>query len=284
MPSDLNINMKNNLRIFACTFALLGLSSQFAGATPILASGATNDLNFNVAQNIQDADHSGGLSVGDLVYGIVNVTRISSNGNTLWNANNVPGPGVDSLSGYYVAAVTSITALPSPFAASVTLGAAGSDPNGVLNASDLAAHTMVKLFTDTLTPFQTGTSVAADIASATDGSLWAALGLNGGYWNSVLMNNGLIFAGGGMNFTSNNTGQNFTPQNNPSCSPSCQPTDFVFSTIATDNGSGPVWRYSGANNGTLSTVPEPATPLLILAGLLGWAASRRNTCLNKKSQ
>lgn len=273
--------MKNNLKILACTFALLGLTPQFAVATPMLASGAVNDLNFNVAQNIQDTDHNGALSLGDLVYGIVNVTRISSGGNTLWNANNVLGPGVDSLSGYYVAAVTSITALPSPFAASITLGAAGTDPNGVLSSSDLAAHTMVKLFTDTLTPFQTGTSVAADIARATDGSMWAALGLNGGYWNSVLMNNGLIFAGGGMNFTSNNTGQNFTPQSNPSCSPSCPPTDFVFSTIATDNGPGQVWRNSGANNGSLATVPEPATPLLIFAGLLGWAASRRATRLNK---
>ncbi len=268
--------MKSNLKILAYTFACLCFGAQVAAASPILAPGATNEANFNVAQNIQDTDHSGALSVGDLIYGILNVTRISSGGSTLWNANNVPGPGVDSLSGYYVAAVTSITALPSPFAASITLGPAASDPNGVLSASDLAAHMAVKLFTDTHTPYQAGTSVAADIASATDGLLWASLGLNGGYWSSVLMNNGLIFAGGGLNFISNNTGKNFTPQSNPSCSPGCPPTDFVFSTIATDNGAGQVWRYSGGNNGTLETVPEPATPLLLLAGLLGWAASRRS--------
>ncbi|MES2406642.1 MAG: PEP-CTERM sorting domain-containing protein [Pseudomonadota bacterium] len=267
--------MKHNLKTLVYTCALLGFS-QLATATPILASGAINDANFNVAQNIQDTDHSGGLSVGDLIYGILNVTRISSAGNTLWNANNVPGPGVDSLSGYYIAAVTSITALPTPFAASITLGPAGVDPNGVMSASDLAAHTAVKLFTDTTTPFQTGVSIASDIANATNGSLWLALGLNGGYWSSVLMNNGLIFAGGGLNLTNNNTGETFTPQSNPSCSPGCPPTDFVFNTIANDNGPGQVWQYSGANNGSLATVPEPATPLLIIAGLLGWAASRRD--------
>lgn len=271
--------MNENLKTLVCTCALLGFS-QLATATPMLASGAINDANFNVAQNIQDTDHSGTLSVGDLIYGILNVTRISSSGNTLWNANNVPGTTLDSLSGYYIAAVTSLSAMPSPFTASITLGAATVDPNGVMSASDLAAHTAVKLFTDTGTPFVTGTSIATDIANATDGSLWMSLGLNGGYWSSVLMNNGLIFAGGGLNLVNNSTGENFAPQSNPSCSPGCPPTDFVFDTIATDNGPGQVWRYGGANNGSLSTVPEPATPFLIGAGLLGWAASRRVRHLN----
>ena len=267
--------MKNKLNILACTFACLGLGSQIAAATPILATGAVNQANFNVSQNILDADRSGSLSVGDLVYGIFNVTRISSGGSTVWNANNVPGPGVDSLSGYYLGAITTITGLPSPFAASITLGAAGFDPNGVFSASDLAAHTSAKLFADNVTPYQSGVSQTSDIAAATDGALWASLGLNGGYWSAVLLTNGLIFGGGGFNLISNNTGENFAPQSNPACSPTCPPTDFVFTTVATDNGAGQGWRYSGGNNGSLSTVPEPAAPLLILAGLLGWAASRR---------
>ena len=267
--------MNNKLNILACTFACLGLGSQVAEATPILATGAVNQANFNVTQNILDADRSGSLSVGDLFYGILNVTRITSGGSTVWNANNVPGPGVDSLSGYYLGAITSITALPSPFAASISIGAASFDPNGVFSASDLAAHTSVKLFADNVTPYQAGVSQASDIAAATDGALWASMGMDGGYWSGVLMNNGVIFGGGGFNLLANNTGEGFAPQGNPACSPNCPPTDFVFSTVATDNGPGQVWRYSGGNNGSLSTVPEPAAPLLLLAGLLGWAASRR---------
>jgi len=276
--------MKNNLKILAWSLICLGVSAPVATAAPILAPDAVNQANFNMAQNIQDSDKSGTLSVGDLIYGILNVTRITSGGNTLWNANNVPGPGIDSLSGYYVAAVTSVTPLSSPYAESVTIGAATSDPNGVLSASDLAAHTAVKLFTDTHTPYQMGGSAAADIASATDGSLWASLGLSGGYWSGVLMNNGLIFAGGGLNFISNNTGKKFTPESNPSCSPGCPPSDFYFSTIAADNGPGQTWRYTGGNNGTLKTVPEPPTPLLLLAGLLGWAAIRSTRGYSRKRE
>ena len=267
-------NMKKILTMIAGTVACLGFGIQGAVAMPVLASGATNQMNFNVSENIQDTDHSGTLSSGDLIYGILNVTRISSGGNTLWNANNVPGPGVDSLSGYFVASIASVTSLPSPWAAAITFAPAATDPNHVLNAADLAAHTVAKLFTDTGTPFTVSGNVANDIATATDGLLWSALGLNGGNWDALLMKNGLISAGGGFNFTANNTGMGFSPQANPAC-PSCTPTDFYFSTIATDNGPNQGWRYTGGNNGTVKTVPEPPALLLMVAGLLGWVVSRR---------
>ena len=267
--------MKNILRTIACIVACLGFGIQGAAATPVLDKGAVNQLSFNIAENVQDTDHSGTLSSGDLVYGIINVTRIASGGSTLWNANNVPGPGVDSLSGYFVAAIASVTPLPSPWAAAFTFAPATTDPNGVLSASDLAAHTVAKLFSDTGTPYTSGGSVASGIASATDGLLWSALGLNGGNWSALLMSSGLISAGGGFNFTVNNTGMGFSPLVNPSC-PSCLPTDFYFNTIAADNGPGPAWRYTGGGNATLSTVPEPPVSLLLIAGVLAWVVSRRN--------
>lgn len=265
--------MKNQLKAIVCAIACFGFGAQYAAATPILATGAVNQLNFTLVQNVLDTDHSGTVSAGDLIYGIFNVTRIASGGSTLWNANNVPGPGVDSLSGYYVAAVKSATALPAPWAAAVSMGAATSDPNGVFSAADLAAHTVVKLFTDTGTPFDSSGSVASGIASATDGKLWAALGLDGGYWDVLLFNNGAISAGGGLNFTNNKTGISFSKQINPSCA-SCPPVDFLFTTIATDNGPGQPWRFSGGNNASLSTVPEPPVSLLMMAGLLALAASQ----------
>ena len=272
--------MKKQFKALICTIACFGFGVQEVAATPILATGAANQLNFNLVQNLQDTDHSGTVSPGDLIYGIFNVTRISSGGGTLWNANNVPGPGVDSLSGYYVAAVDSIIALPAPWAAAVTMRAVTSDPNGVLSASDLAAHTVAKLFTDSGTPFDTSGSVASGIAKATDGTLWAALGLDSGYWNVLVLKNGVISASGGLNFTSNQTGRNFSHQINPSCS-SCPAVDFYFDTIATDNGLGQPWRFSGGNNGYLSTVPEPSALLLMMAGLLGWVISRGDLRFSK---
>ena len=265
--------MKNQLKAIVCALACFGFGAQYAAATPILAAGAVNQLNFTLVQNVQDTDHSGTVSAGDLIYGIFNVTRISSGGGTLWNANNVPGPGVDSLSGYYVAAVSSATPLPAPWAATVSLGAATSDPNGVFSAADLAAHTVVKLFTDTGTPFNSSGSVASGIASATDGTFWASLGLDGGYWDALLFSNGLISSSGGFNFTDNKTGMGVSKRTNPSCV-SCPPVDFIFDTIATDNGPGLPWRFSGGNNGTLSTIPEPSVILLVMAGMLAWAASQ----------
>jgi len=49
-------------------------------------------------------------------------------------------------------------------------GPASFDPNGVLSAAGLAAHTMVKLFTIQERQFETNGSVADDIAKATDGT------------------------------------------------------------------------------------------------------------------
>lgn len=251
--------------------ALLGVSG--AEASPILAIGALNDLNFNVSQNLVDNDKNGVASPGDYFYGIVNVTRISANGVALWDARNVPGPGIDSFSGYYIAAVATVVPLPSPWAAIVTMAPASFDPNGVLSAADLAAHTMVKLFTDILTPFETNGSVADDIAKATDGTLWGALGFNGGEWNGVVMQNGQILSGGGLNFVSNFSGLNFTTHQAPGCA-TCPNVNLYFNTVATDNGPNQEWRFSGNNNGSLRTVPEPSAAWLVAAGFLALGVSR----------
>ncbi|WP_059424121.1 hypothetical protein [Sulfuricella sp. T08] len=242
-------------------------------ASPILAVGALNDLNFNVSQNLVDNDGNGVASPGDYLYGIVNVTRISSNGVALWDAKNVPGPAIDSFSGYYIGTVATITPLPSPWAAIFTMAPASFDPNGVLSAADLAAHTMVKLFTDTMTPFETNGSVADDIAKATDGTLWGALGLDDGDWNGVVMQNGQVFAGGGLNFVSNFTGLNFATHQAPGCT-TCPNVDLYFNTVATDNGLNQAWRYSGNNNGALRTVPEPSVAWLVVAGFLALGVTR----------
>lgn len=243
---------------------------QAAHATPVFAYGALNNVNFGAAQNIVDTDRSGTLSAGDLVYGIVNVTRVTSGGSTLWDANNVPGPGVDSFSGYYLGAVQSVTALPNPWAAAVTLGAASVDPNGIMSAADLAAHAVSKLFIDTGTPFETNGSVADDIAKATDGAPWITLGFSGGYWNALLFANGNIIANGGFNALADPTGLPLNAIQDPSCA-TCPAVDFYFTTVATPNA-GQAWQAIGSSTGAFA-VPEPSIMSLALGGALAWTVS-----------
>lgn len=257
--------MKKSLQIILS--AILGLSASVAMASPILAPGSVNQLSFNLSQNYVDSDKNGTVSSGDLLYGIFNVTRIAANGGTVWDANNVPGPGVDSLSGYYVLSVNSVTPLPTPWLAALSMGAASVDPNGIFTAADIASHTIVKLFTDTATPFDSSGGVADGIARATDGSLWATFGIDGGYWDALLLSSGIVQAGGGLNFITNNTGIGFSSQTNPSCA-SCPMTDLISNTVSTDNGTTAIWRYTGGNNATLATIPTPSTLLLWMAATL----------------
>ena len=266
--------MRINIKTIACAMLSLGMCIGPASATPILAPGSVNQLSFNLSQNFLDVDGSGTISNGDLLYGIVNVTRISANGVTIWNANNVPGSPIDSLSGYYMFAINSVTPLPSPWVAAFSMGAASFDPNGVFSASDLAAHTIVKLFADNSTAYDTGGSVSDGISKATDGTLWAALGIDGGYWDALLLSSGIVQAGGGLNITANNTGTMFGTMSNPAC-PSCVFTDFVATTVSNDNGTSATWRYTGGNNGSLSVLPEAPTSILMVAATLALLAIRR---------
>ncbi len=255
--------------IAAGLLAAVGMAGvQPAHAVPVFAYGAVNDVSFGAAQNIVDVDHSGMLSVGDLVYGIVNVTRVSAGGSTLWNANNVPGPGVDSFSGYYLGVVQSITGLPSPWLAAVTLGAASYDPNGIMSAGELAASAVSKLFIDTGTPFESNGSIADDIAKATDGLPWITLGMSGGYWNALLFANGNIIANGGFNALAAPPGLPLSAIQDPSCS-TCAPVDFYFTTVATPSGSNQAWQSIGSSFGAFS-VPEPSVGGLGLAGVAAW--------------
>ncbi len=247
-------------------------SIQTAEAAPVFAYGAVNQTNFGIAQNLVDMDGNGVLSPGDLVYGILNVTRVTSGGSTLWDANNVPGPGVDSFSGYYLGAVQSVTPLPNPWTAAVTLGAASIDPNGVMSPADLAAHAVAKLFLDSGTPFESNGSVADDIAKATDGTPWVTLGFSGGYWNALGFANGTIIANGGFNALMDPAALPLMAIQDPSCS-ACPAVDFYFTTVATLGTPGVAWQALGSSTGAFS-VPEPSIMSLGLAGWLAWAVVR----------
>ena len=262
----------NALKYGVCAVVMLG--AQHAYATPTFVKGALNELSFNTYQNLVDVDKNGAPTPGDIFYGILNVTRIASGGTTRWDANNVPGPAIDSFSGYYAASITSFTALPSPLAGVVTLGPASFDHNGVFSVADLSAGTMVKLFTDTGTPFESNGSVVDDVTKATDGTFWASFGFPGGYWNATVMSSGLIFGSGGLNLAVNNSGLSLINITAPGCG-TCAFVQQYFSTVATDTGAGPTWRYIGANSAAIFPAPEPTVAWLMGVGMMGLYFTRR---------
>lgn len=257
-------------------------------AGPVLTPGMNNILTFTTAQNIIDAG-TPGASVGDLFYGILNVTNVRAGGVERWDAQNVVGSTpIDSFSGYYLAEVKSVyNAFPSstPYAAAVSLGpVSGSvvDPFGRFSVAELAAGAMAKLFVDdgaAATAFEMNGNALDDVNKATDGTPWGTLGFNGtnNYWNALVFKNGSILGLGGLNFIANAIGYGLLPINDPAC-PTCAPVDLYFSTIASGSSASGAWQFVGANDATLHPVPEPSILLLAFAGFAGMAWSR-----NRKS-
>lgn len=250
--------------------ALLPASASYA--LPVFAGGTLNTANFSTVQNWVDADGNHVLSANDIFYGITSVNSITAGGHTVWNANNVPGPGIDSFTGYYLAKVRSVTQSSSFAPLVVSLGASNIDPNGVFSAADLAAQTFAKLYTDSATPFEVNGSVVDDIAKATDGTLWGSLGLSGGYWDAVAFRSGVVFGSGGVNFINNATAWNFI--SDPDCG-SCQPVQLYFHSVVKDFGANRPWQYVGTNYAAVSPVPEPPMYALFGAGAAMFLLGRK---------
>jgi hypothetical protein len=122
--------------------------------------------------------------VGDLFIGIFEIGRIYNGATgTTWNNDNVAAGGIDTLTGYFVQQVTAVSTPPvDPFDAGqtllnhISLGVAA-DPFGILQAGE-----MFRIYRDATAQGDPGTVFSAtgpigtNIASATDGTLWAALG------------------------------------------------------------------------------------------------------------
>jgi hypothetical protein len=105
--------------------------------------------------------------VTDTFIGIIKVTQVQPSN---WS------PAVnDQFTGYFVQEVASVGPGPGTQAL-ITLKAAASDP---FVTGKLSAGAMYSLFTDTATNFNPNGTTASTIALATDGALWADLGLTG---------------------------------------------------------------------------------------------------------
>jgi hypothetical protein len=205
--------MKNTKRLFSALVALpaLLLVAGVANAGPTWQTGF-NELFFNNYENLyRTADNCaiaggclafdatvdpagwarvnpfipGNVNTGDVFSGIFNIQNIDSGGGTIWFQS-----GTDQFGGYFAqevvladgGAIDPFSGLATP-PHHITLGTAAIDPFSIL-----AAGEMFRIYSDDgagTTLFSSGGDgvgggISLDIANATDGVLWASLGLGFG--------------------------------------------------------------------------------------------------------
>lgn len=104
------------------------------------------------------------------------------NAGTTWDQDNTQAGGVETFTGYSVQEVDSVALDVNGTADRIVFKTASADPFNILSAADLAAGVMVRLFADTTTAYRfdgVGLTTFQSIASLTDGSFWADLGIGG---------------------------------------------------------------------------------------------------------
>lgn len=266
----------------AAVAAVLGSSG--ANALTLYAGGTLLEDD-NLDYLSYDANSNGMLDVGDQLTAILDFTRIAS---------IPPGSSYDplELTGFTtieVASKTLLYTLPNGnpvYAIAYTTAKSFTDVYG--------SNSMVALFTDSdaLNLTTNCTSVVGCQAEATDGSLWATLGLASAddQWFSVGSDD-LASASTGnaatkyatvnfaLSFLTNNTGYVFGLQSLDCNLFTCAPNDGKAEVI----GSADILGGAGLAEGnvrsdtdaTVNPIPEPGTLALFGIGLLGFGAARR---------
>ena len=199
--------MFKKVLFIALALVMAGFGTQ-ASAGPVFDfGGALNEVFFRNREVVLRADASSlfgdlvgwrrvtGLTadpfaVGDISVSIFNAQNLEVDGTQTWAFN--PGLGVggaavrDLFEGYGVTRISSLTPPAThgdPTLVHITQGASLVDPFGIISAAELAAGVTLKLYHDSATEggntFWTnlGASSIGNVASVTDGTLWAAFGL-----------------------------------------------------------------------------------------------------------
>ena len=256
-----------------------------AQAYPTLVDGTT-DIKFFNYENMLDnptdttANHlKNVISIGDVFYGVASAQTFTEPGSATqyWSAS-----ATDNLASYFVLEVKNVELI-SGDSYKITFGAISNtsqDPNGILTSQDVLNGVVEKLYYDT-SPLTFGTSVAADVLSATNGSEYATLTLTGtSYWFGIGYIDPTLAA---TNYLSNNffgldsltKFGNIDPIliKNPALS-STVLSEVVGESTIIKNKDNTVWSYKSTDPFRVAT-PEPTTILIVGSGLVGLFAIRR---------
>jgi len=270
---------------FLNLIAVLALLLWSSSAMAITLAPGFNTIEFVNWENRIPVDGNGAISVGDLFYGIARVQTITADtggGSDPFNSSSNP---VHNLTAYFYTEVTSVTPIGGTPNALITFGVPTvADPNGIIDGTELAAGVVFKLFEDFTTNINFDT-LATSLATATDGSLWMSLSLDGGYWWSEALGDPTGVPAGtflgtswfGLNTYFSSVGS-LNVINDPLEDLFNLDVDlYAQSTIETNarrDGSVGDWAFTSDDPAVVAT-PEPATMLIMGSGLLGMFAVRR---------
>jgi hypothetical protein len=259
--------------------------SASAFALPQMLTDQVTQFKFSNLENLIDADQSGDISPGDQFYGILTVTTLSDVNTT--NVTWANGPATnDEITGYFHLTVD--TASPNfSYTSSPPVGTTWS----LTFKLDAANNDEISLYYDTNKNYSGGSvgdpGVTADIANATDGSLWMQI-LPGDYVEGGNQSTTYTDPFGHVintstnynwaNLTTNNTGYIILPELWKDFSGSAgnygsHTSDLYWeSQLSFTNSNSPangIWAFSSQDPGYLyATVPEPTTLVLFGLGLL----------------